>query len=72
MKAEMQYELPRAIFGRVRRPAGIMGLKPFIEVGGDAYVTLIRNWKALDEIDVLHEAVPLRTRATRCFGGQPS
>lgn len=72
LEAEIQHELPRAIFGCVRRPIGIMDLKPLIEAGGDAYVALIWNCKALDEIDVLSEAVPLHTRATRCFGGQPS
>ena len=35
-------------------------------------VALTWNCETLDEIDVLHEAVPLRTRATGCFGGQPS
>ena len=37
-----------------------MGSKSLIEVGGDTYVTLIWNCKTLDEIDVLHKAVPLR------------
>ena len=35
-----------------------MGSKPLIQVGGDAYVALIWNSETLDEIDVLHEAVP--------------
>jgi hypothetical protein len=42
-----------------------MGLKPLIKVGGDAYVALIWNSETLDEIDVLHEAVPLRTMVLR-------
>lgn len=42
-----------------------MGSKPLIEVGGDADVALIWNCKTLDEIDVLHEAVPLRTPVLR-------
>ena len=45
-----------------------MGSKPLIEVGGDADIALTWNCETLDEIDVLHEAVPLRTRATGCFG----
>lgn len=40
-----------------------MGSEPLIEVGGDADVALIWNSETLDEIDVLHEAVPLRTMA---------
>jgi hypothetical protein len=44
----------------VRRHTGIMGSKPFIEVYGDADVALIRDRDALEEVDVLHEAVPLR------------
>jgi hypothetical protein len=39
-----------------------MHLKPFIKVGSDANVVLIWNFEALDEVDVLHEAVPLRTQ----------
>ena len=35
-----------------------MGSKPLIEVGGDTYVTLIWNCKALDEIDVLLKPSP--------------
>ena len=35
-------------------------------------VALIRSCEALDEVDILHKAVPLRTRATQRFGGQPS
>ena len=38
-----------------------MGLEPSVEVGGDAYIALIWDCETLDEIDVLHEAVPLRT-----------
>ena len=58
-----------------------MGSKPFIEVGGDAYVALIWNCETLDEIDVLHEAVPLRTqdgasgdslRSSLCLAGLPA
>jgi hypothetical protein len=35
-----------------------MGSKPLIQVSGDAYVALIWNSETLNEIDVLHEAVP--------------
>ena len=35
-----------------------MGSKPLVEVGGDTYVTLIWNCKALDEIDVLLKPSP--------------
>ncbi len=42
-----------------------MGSKPFSKVGGDADVALIWNGETLDEIDVLHEAVPLRTMVLR-------
>ena len=53
--------LPGPIHGRMRRPANIMGSKPLIKVGGDVYVELIWNSETLDEIDILPEAVPLRT-----------
>ena len=36
-----------------------MGSKPLVEVGGDTYVTLIWNCKALDEIDVLLKPSPI-------------
>ena len=42
----------------MRRPAGIVGLKPLIQVGGDAYVALIWNSETFDEIDVLHQMPP--------------
>ena len=45
-----------------------MGSKPLIEVGGDADIALTWNCETLDEIDVLHEAVPLRTRAHGASG----
>ena len=49
----------------MRRPAGIVGLKPCIQVFGDADVALIWNSETLDEIDVLYAAVPLRTMVLR-------
>jgi hypothetical protein len=46
-----------------------MYLKPLIEAGGDADIVLTRKCETLDAIDVLHEAVRLRTRTTRCLEG---
>lgn len=42
----------------MRRPAGIMGSKSFIEIAGDAYITLIWDRDALEEVDELHEPSP--------------
>ena len=40
-----------------------MDSQPFSEIGGDAYVAVLWNSETLEKIDVLHEAVPLRTSA---------
>ena len=49
----------------MRRTACIMRSKSFIEIAGNAYVALIWDCKTLDEIDVFHETVPLRTMVLR-------
>ena len=54
LEAEMQDDLPWAIFGCVRRTAGIMGAKSFFEIAGHADIALIWGRDALDEVDVLH------------------
>jgi hypothetical protein len=72
LEAKVQDNSPRAILGRMRGPTGIMGSKPFIEIGGDADVALFWDRETLEKIDALHEAVPLRTSLRQCFGGQPS
>ena len=36
LEAERQHALPRTIFGCVKRPAGIIGSKPLIKIGGNA------------------------------------
>jgi len=58
LKTEMKHYLPGTIFGCMRRPAGIMGSKPLIKVGGNAYIALIWNCKTLDEVDEFHEPSP--------------
>lgn len=68
----MRHQPPRAILGRMRRPASIMGSKPCFEIAGDADVALVLDCEALDEVDAFHESVPLRTPTKLCFGGQPS
>jgi len=67
LEATVQDNSPRVILGRMRGPTGIMSSKPFIEIGGDADVALFWDRETLEEIDVLHEAVPLRTSARQCF-----
>lgn len=49
-----------------------MNLQTLIEVGSASYVALSRGRETLNEIDILHEGVPLRECAVRRFGGQPS
>ena len=42
----------------MRRPAGIMGSEPLIEIAGNAYITLMWDRDALEEVDVLHQMPP--------------
>jgi hypothetical protein len=65
LKTEMKHYLQRTIFGCMRRPARIMRSKSFIEITGNAYVELTWDRDALEEVDVLHKAVPLRTMVLR-------
>ena len=67
----MRHQPPRAILGRMRRPARVMGSKPCFEIAGDADVALVLNCEIFDEVDAFHESIPLRTPRKLCFGGQP-
>lgn len=50
------------------RAAGVMSLKPCVDIFRNPDIALIRKCEALQEINVFHGAVLLR----RGFGGQPS
>ena len=54
----------------MRRSARVMRLQPLIKGGSDACVALAWNCEAWDEIDAVHEIVPLCRYSEICFGGQ--
>jgi hypothetical protein len=55
LKTERRNHLPRTVFGCVGRSASVVCPEALLKVGGDAYVSLRGNSKALEQIDIFHD-----------------